>query len=96
MNKQGKYFMAWFTVALLVVLTVFSMIEPLKDNLDSVRGGDSLNCPGVSNFNQTSYDEQNSFEKLVYRPVCFTTGLSMVYFVGSVLIGVVLWVWRNK
>lgn len=96
MNSKGQVIIAYLFIAFLIVLTLFALIEPLKDNLNGSRDSDSLNCPGVSGFNQTAYSNQNTFERIVYRPTCFVTGVSMVWFVGAVLIYLGLWILKNK
>jgi hypothetical protein len=96
MNKGGQQLLIWGFVGFLLIITLFALIEPLKENLNGIRGASALNCPGTSDFNNTLYTNQTSFEHLVYRPTCFVTGLGMVYFVGSVLIATVLWVFRSK
>jgi hypothetical protein len=96
MNNKGQIFFIYLFVLILIIIVAFALIEPLKINLDSVRNGNNLNCPDVLTFNQTSYDYQNSFEKLVYRPTCFLTGISMVWFIGAILVYGVIWLSRRK
>ena len=100
MNKKGAGWFAWIVIGMLLLITLAVTIEPLKETLDSTRSKASgMNCPGTSDFDQTSYDAQNTFEKLTYRTTCFATGLTMVYFVGSVLIAGIIWGysnWRKK
>ena len=99
MNKKAQTFavrgfalsMAFF----ILIIGAFTTIDPLKESLNNVRGSTSLNCPGTSPFNLTAYDLQTSNEKLQKRPVCFVTGLSMVWFIGAFLIALVVWLWRN-
>ena len=87
--------MPYFVVFLLLGVTVLALVEPLKTNLDANRGGSTLNCPGTPDFNSTSYGQQTTFTKLVYRPTCFVTGVSMVWFVGAVLLGGITWVYTK-
>lgn len=99
MNKSGQLWLGFALVFFLLVLTAFSTIEPLKETLDNVRGNTGLNCPNTPTFNQTSYDLNSSTEKLTYRPTCFVTGISLVWFIGFILIAGVIWVynhWRKK
>lgn len=101
MNRKGIFEvgMALLMILFVIVLTLFATIEPFKESLDSIRGTSSLNCPNTPNFNSTQYGEDTSFEKLVRRPTCFVTGVSMVWFVSFVLFAAVTWVvanWRKK
>ena len=99
MNKKAQTFavkgfaltMAFF----ILVIGAFATIDPLKESLNNVRGSTSLNCPGTPTFNSTAYNLQTDNEKLQKRPVCFVTGLSMVWFIGAFLIALVVWLWRN-
>ncbi len=100
MNKKGQKTLigfALFTVALVLMLAALSTIDVFKESLDEVRGNPNLNCPGTPNFNQTQFDEDNSFEfnQSVKRPTCFVTGISMVWFIGAFLIALVVWVVGN-
>lgn len=95
MNNRGQIGMAFFLIFLLMAIMAFAFIEPIKESLNNNRGGDTLNCPGTSTFNQTSYDAQNTFEKLVYRPTCAATGFSLVYFEGMILIVGIVWLYRH-
>lgn len=94
MNKKaqrGILGISFLILALLFIITSFVTIEPLKEALDSARDNAELNCPGTDGFNQTDYDDDNALERQVRRPTCFITGITMVYFVGSFLISVVVW-----
>ena len=100
MNKQGqgRFFIrgfAFLTVFLLLFLGLMATIEPFKEVFDDVRGNAFLNCPGTPDFNQSDFDDDDKFDKLNKRPVCFVTGIGMVWFVGSFLIVSVVWVFRN-
>ena len=95
MNKRGGYWLAWVTLSLVLLITLSATISPLMDSLNTTRQGTALNCPDVSDFNSTRYDAQNSFEKLVYRPTCFVTGLSILYWVFSVLIAIVMFAYSG-
>ena len=94
MNSRGTL-MPYLVVFFLLALAMFALIDPLKTNLDANRGGSTLNCPGTSDFNTTSYGEQTTFSKLVYRPTCFVTGVSMVWFVGAFLLAAIGWVYSS-
>jgi len=96
--QKGVIGFALLVVGFLFIITSFATIDPLKENLDVARNSTSLNCPGVTGFNETDYDDDTDFERSVRRPVCFVTGLSMVYFIGSFLIAVLVWIvvqWRR-
>lgn len=95
MNSRGQIGMAFLLVFLLMVITAFAFIEPLKESLNNNRGGSTLNCPGTSDFNQTAYDAQNTFEKLTYRTTCAATGFSLVYFEGMILVVGIAWLYRH-
>jgi len=98
MNKRGqKGTLGWvlLMVFFILMLAAFATIAPLKETLDNVRGSSSLNCPGTPTFDQGDYDDDTSFEKLVRRPVCFVTGVSMVWFIGGFLIAAAAWVVSN-
>lgn len=93
--RKGQMGMVFLLIYLLIIITAFAFIEPLKESLDENRDADTLNCPGMSDFNQTDYDQQNTLEKLTYRPTCLATGLSLVYFEGMILVVGAAWVYRN-
>jgi len=100
-DKRGKFElgMGLLIVFFILAITSFGLIDVFKEVLDDVRGGDNLNCHGVSDFNQTAFDQQDSLARLTNRPTCFVTGMSMVYFIGAVLIAGAVWVvdnWRKK
>lgn len=98
MNNKGQRSVIGF--ALLVVFMIFmlallGLIEPFKETLDDARGNAFLNCPGTPDFNQSDFDDDDKFEKLNKRPVCFVTGISMVWFMGAFFLGAVTWLFRN-
>lgn len=101
MNRRAQKSVFGFT--LLILLFVFiigavTTIEPLKETLNATRSSSSLNCPGTDSFNQSDYDDDTDSQKLVRRPVCFVTGFTMVYFVGSFIIAAFVWLvinWRK-
>lgn len=98
MNKKGRgavFGFALLTVLFILIITVFATIPVFKETLDDVRDTTSLNCPGTSSFDQTDYDNDTKVEKLTRRPVCFVTGFSMVYFVGSFIISAFVWLVTN-
>lgn len=105
MNKRGVFGvgMALLIVAFVIILALFATIDPLTENLDSSRDGTGLNtglnCPGTPNHNAADYSNDTDFEKLVRRPTCFVTGISMVWFVFAVLLATTVWVvsnWRRR
>jgi len=77
------------------IIVAFALIEPLKEQLDNSRNQTSMNCPGTTGFDQTDYDNDTEFERLVRRPTCFVTGLSMVWFIMSFILAVIVWVGSN-
>lgn len=107
MNKKGRGATTGFIFALIgfiFILTLFGLIEPFKEQLETNRdgttGGDNtgLNCPDTPNHNPEDYANDTTLEKLTRRPTCFVTGISMVWFVGSFLIATAVWVvgnWRK-
>lgn len=95
MRSKAQVGMVFVLIGALIILVSFAFIEPLKESLDNNRGGDTLNCPGTPTFNQSLFDNQTLLDKLNYRPTCAVTGFSLVYFIGFILIGVVVWVYKN-
>lgn len=98
MNKKGQKAVLGFAllaVMFIYIIGVVATIEPLKESLDSVRGNAALNCPSTPNFNQSDYDDDSESQRLTRRPVCFVTGLSMVYFVGTFIIAAFVWMISN-
>ncbi|KKN65810.1 hypothetical protein LCGC14_0477460 [marine sediment metagenome] len=98
MNKRGQMVgFALLTAVFVFILIAFVTIEPLKENLDNARDSTALNCRGTVNFNQTAFDndEGNTIAKLTRRPTCFVSGLTMVWFIGTYLIFVVMWLAKN-
>ncbi len=100
MNKKAQT--ATFTLGfgLLAVFFVLflilgSIIPPFKESLDESRGTSSLNCPGTPGHNATAYAEDGDFNRLVRRPTCFVTGVSMVWFIVTFLIASSMWVISN-
>lgn len=87
--------MGVFLIVLVVILIAFAFVDPLKEILDDSRGDPALNCPGTPDFNQTLYDNQTRDEKLNQRSACAATGFYMVYFVGSIIIFIVIWGYRK-
>lgn len=98
MNKKaqvGIRGMAFLVAAFVFFLVLFAMIEPFKEQLDSARNSTSLNCLGTDGFNVTNYEDDSNLERLTKRPTCFITGMSLVYFMGSVMIAIAVWVVKN-
>ena len=96
MNKNGQLWFAYLFVVFLVFLTAFALIPVFKENLDVSRGDStSLNCPGTPTFNQSNYDDDTTSQKLIRRPVCLVTGLSMVWFIGAIVISGTVWAYRR-
>ena len=99
LEKRGQLRLIYLVVAAFLILTTFAFIQPFKETLNNVRGSISLNCPGTPNFNQTQYSTDGSLNQLTRRPVCFVTGISLVYFIGTVLISISVWAvarWKKK
>lgn len=101
MNKKGQKAVFGFALVALVFIFYFgnvALIEPLKESLDDVRDTTALNCPGTLTFNQSDYDDDTTLERLTRRPTCFVTGITMVYFIGTFLLSLVVWLviqWRR-
>lgn len=95
MNSKAQLGFAFLIVGFVIAITLFATIEPFKEQLDTNRNQSSMNCPGTPGFDSTDYNNDTDFEKLVRRPTCFVTGISMVWFVGAVLIATAMWVVRN-
>ena len=94
-QSKGIMGFVFVIIGMIFIIVSFALINPFKEFLDTARDNDSLNCPGTDNFNQTDFDDDNTLEKLTRRPTCFVTGLSMVWFIGSFIIAVVVWVVKN-
>lgn len=98
MNKKGQKVLAGFAlgmVAFVLILVLFGLIPVFEETLDEARGDSNLNCPGTPNFNETAYDEDNSDNRLIRRPTCFVTGISMIWYIGSFLLALFIWVVGN-
>ncbi len=98
MNNKGQGAVIGFallTVFLLLMLGLLATIDPFKEVLDEARGNAFLNCPGTPNFNQSDFDDDDKFDKLNKRPVCFVTGISMVWFIGAFFMAALTWLFRN-
>lgn len=94
-NKRGG-FTVGIAIALLAfffIIIAFTTIEPLKNALDNIRGGDGLNCRGTATFNETAYndDTTDKVSRLTRRPTCFITGIGMVFFVLAIVIAIFVW-----
>ena len=98
MNNKGQQFAIGFallTAFMIFILALFATIEPFKETFDDARGNPALNCPGTPDFNQSDFDDDDKFVKLYKRPVCFLTGIGIVWFIGSFLLTSVMWLFRN-
>ncbi|HEC39515.1 hypothetical protein LCGC14_0538340 [marine sediment metagenome] len=94
-GRGGAIGFALLTVLFVIILTLTATIEPFKEVFDEARGNAFLNCPGTPDFNQTDFDDDDKFDKLNKRPVCFVTGIGMVWFIGAVLISSIMWLVSN-
>lgn len=99
MNSKGVMsfgvFMALVLVLFIVYVSLAAFVEPFKSTLDTTRGSSSLNCPNTPNFNQTAYDAQDIHDKLRMRTTCFATGMIMVYFILSVILAWLVWIFKK-
>ncbi|KKN59065.1 hypothetical protein LCGC14_0546200 [marine sediment metagenome] len=98
MNKKGQKSTIGFallTVFLILTLALVATIDPFKETFDEARGNAFLNCPGTPNFNQSDFDDDDKFDKLNKRPVCFVTGIGMVWFIGAFFLASIMWLVRN-
>ncbi len=103
MNKRGIFGagMILLVVFFVLILVLFSTINVFKQTLDEIRDGTvgglntGLNCPGTPNHDVTDYQNDTSFEKLVRRPTCFVTGVSMIWFIFAFLLASSVWVVKN-
>ena len=100
MNKKGQAIgWALLVATFLFLLTAFALIPIFKNTLDDARGTASLNCKGTDGFNQTAFDldsgNSSSFNRLVRRPTCFITGISMVWFMFAFIFSTIGWLVRN-
>ncbi len=103
MNKKGGFLVgtSLLLVFFIFALILFVTIEPFKENLDVIRGGDALNCKGTATFNQTAFDDDqgSTINKLTKRPTCFITGITMIWFIFGFLFALVAWLadqWTRK
>ncbi len=94
-GRGGAIGFALLTVFLLITITLVVTIDPLKEVLDEVRGNSFLNCPGTPNFNQSDFDDDDRDDKLTKRPVCFVTGIGMVWFIGAYFLASIMWLVTN-
>ncbi len=94
-QKSGVLGFALVALVFVFFMTLFATLEPMKEFLDTARDTTSLNCRGTTNFNQTAFDEENDFEKLVRRPTCVATGFTVVYFFGAFMIASIIWMYDN-
>lgn len=97
MNNKAQFLVGFglLMVAFILFLTAFALIDIFKETLDDSRGDVNLNCPGTPNHNSTAYAEDGEFNRLVRRPTCFVTGISMVWFIGTFLIATISWATLN-
>ena len=95
MNSKGQVWAVLLFVGFLFMIALFATIEPLKESLNVIRGGDNLNCLDTSDFNQTAYNNQSRLEQLAKRPTCFATGLTMVWFLLSFMFATAIWIVDN-
>jgi len=101
MNKKGQRAvigLSLLVVVFMLFIAAFATIDPLKESLNIARNG-TLNCPGTASFNQADYDNDTTAERMIRRPVCFVTGITMVYFIGAFIIATMVWLvhnWRGK
>ena len=80
MNKKGQAIgFGLITVFAILIIALFSTIEPFKETFDNARGNAFLNCPGTPAFNQADYDDDDADDKLMKRTTCFVTGIGMVW-----------------
>lgn len=94
-QKSGVLGFALLALVFVFFLTLFATLEPFKEFLDTAREDSALNCRGTSTFNQTAFDEDTEFQRLVRRPTCAVTGFAMVYFFGAFMIASVVWLYDN-
>lgn len=96
MGNQGQALgFSLLMVGFVIALVLFSTIEPFKETLDITRNQTALNCPGTPGFDQTDFNNDTDFEHLVRTPTCFVTGVSMVWFIGAVLLATISWLVLN-
>lgn len=83
-------------VGVILILSLFVFISPFKENLDNARGlSSTLNCPGTPDHDVTDYQNDTTAQRLIRRPTCFVTGLSLVFFVGVYLVAVIVWLYSK-
>lgn len=94
-QKAGVFGFALLALVFIFFLTLFALLDPFKEFLDTARDTTSLNCKGTTNFNQTAFDEDNDLQKLTRRPTCFVTGMGMIYFFSAFIISTFVWLYDN-
>lgn len=96
MDNKGQIWMIYVLIFFIIVITLFSLIPVWKEGLDLARGANNgLNCPGTPDFNATDYGDDTASQRLIRRPPCFVSGISMIYFTGAVLIVAAMWVYKK-
>lgn len=97
MNNNGQIWMAYLMIFFIIVITLFSLIPAWVEGLNLARGSKSgLNCPGTPDFNSTNYNDDTTAQKLIRRPPCFVSGISMIYFTAAILIVSAMWVYQKS
>lgn len=92
MNNKGQVWAIYGLVVFIAIILLFSILYPFLDGMDSARSHESgLNCPGVSDFDETDYLNDTIDEKVIRRPTCFLTGITPLYFIGSFLVSLGIW-----
>ena len=87
-NWIKKVFM--FPVLVIVILVLFSLIEPMKTMSDTPRS--DMNCPNTPTFNQTAWDSMSELDHLNYSTGCYAINWDMILFIGGLcMIAVIGW-----
>jgi len=69
MNKKGQMVFVAIMVFIMVIITVVTLIEPLKDQITTARDSDHLDCDNASISVGT-------------KATCVVTDFTLFYFVG--------------
>jgi hypothetical protein len=81
-----------FPILIVVILILFSLIEPMKTLTDIPRT--SMNCPNTISFNVTAWDELDSHRHLIYSTTCLALNLDVLLFIGLLLIAAIIGWWK--
>lgn len=77
-------------VLYIVILVLFSLIQPLKDVTDPPRA--TMNCPNTATFNQANWTNLSANDHTSYSTGCYILNWDMLLFVGG-LVALAIYGW---